>query len=603
MAAERGRAKPAAPKPKAPAPPQERRLANREIAQAFEDIADFLEIKGDNPFRIRAYRNAARTVAGLPSEAAELIARGDDLTDFPGIGDDLAEQIAVLAATGENEVLERLKKRFPPGLTDLLRVRALGPKRVAMLYRKLKVSDLAGLRAAIEAGKVAKLAGFGEKLVASLAEAVAPAAAPARRHTLADAAAEAEPLAEYLREVPGVERVEIAGSYRRGREDVGDVDILATAAKSGDAIPRAIRRFVAYERVEAVLAEGETRAAIRLKGGLQVDLRVVARREFGAALYYFTGSKAHNIAVRAIAVKKKLKVNEYGVFRGAKRVGGDTEESVFASAAGLPYIPPELREDRGEIDAAREGRLPKLVEAGDVAGDLHCRSDASDGRDPLEALVAAAKQRKLSYIAIVDPCRRIASANRLDLEGLARQGEAIDRINAAQSDVLVLKGVEAAIREDGALDLPDEALAGLDLVVGAVTDQFALPAEKQTTRLLRALDAKHMSILAHPLNRFFPQRAAMSVNFERVIAAAKARGRFLELNARPERLDLPDTFCRAAKEAGVRVALGSDARSGAEFENLRWGVLTARRGWLERGDVLNTLSAAEAKAALRKTIG
>jgi DNA polymerase (family 10) len=618
MAEQRGRAKPPAakkPAPKsapkaaapklaaakpgtAPAKAPPRKLSNREIAQAFDDIADLLDIKGDNPFRIRAYRNVARTVYGLPSEAADIIARGDNLTDFPGIGADLAEQIKVLAATGENEVLDRLRKKFPPGITDLLRVPALGPKRVAMLYRKLRVADLASLKAAIDAGKVAKLAGFGEKLVAQLAEAAAPEAAPQRRYTLAEAAAEAEPLAAYLRKVPGVERVEIAGSYRRGREDVGDIDILCIAAKGGEAI----QRFVAYERAEAVLAEGETRAAIRLKGGLQVDLRVVAHAEFGAALYYFTGSKAHNIAVRAIAVKKKLKVNEYGVYRDEKRIAGDTEASVFAAAADLPYIPPELREDRGEIDAAREGRLPRLVEERDVRGDLHCRSDASDGTDTLEALVAAAKQRNLAYIAVVDPCRRIASANRLDLDKLARQGEAIDRINDAQKDVLVLKGVEVAIREDGSLDLPDDALAGLDLVVGAVTDQFGLPAEKQTARLLRAMEAKCFSILAHPLNRFFPQRPAMNVNVERVIAAAKARGCFLELNARPERLDLPDTFCHAAKTAGLRLALGSDARNGAEFGNLRWGVITARRGWLERPDVLNTLDAAEVKAALKKTM-
>jgi len=599
MAAKGARAKPRSVRHKAARPPAgARQMTNVEIAQAFEDVADLLEIQGENPFRIRAYRNAARTVGGLPREAAELVAQGKDLSDFPGIGEDLAGKIADLAATGTTELLDKLKKQFPPGLVELLRVPALGPKRVALLHKKLHINDLAGLKTAVDAGKLAKLAGFGPKLVASLTEAVAPAATPARRYTLAEAAAEAEPLAAYLRNVPGVERVEIAGSYRRGRETVGDIDILATASKGN----KAVQRFVAYERAEAVLAEGGTRAAIRLKGGLQVDLRVVAREEFGAALYYFTGSKAHNIAVRAIAVKKKLKINEYGVFRGEKRVAGDTEESVFA-AADLPYIPPELREDRGEIDAARAGRLPKLVEAADIKGDLHCRSDASDGSDSIETLVAAAKKKKLTYIAIADPCRRVASANRLDLNGLARQGAAIDRINAAQKHVLVLKGVETAIREDGSLDLPDEALAGLDLVLAAVVDQFALPAEKQTARLLRALDAKRVSILAHPLNRLFPQRGAMSFNLERVIAAAKARGCFLELNARPERLDLSDIACRAAKEAGTGIALGSDARGGADFANLRWGVLTARRGWLERGDLLNSRSAAEAKAALKKTMG
>ncbi len=601
MAKTRAKAKTTATKGRAPAPRTARtgtkRLDNAGIAQSFEDIADLLEIKGENPFRIRAYRNAARTVQGLPDEAAALLARGKDLSEFPGIGEDLAGKIADLATTGTTELLEDLRKQFPPGLVDLLRVPGLGPKRVALLHKKLRVDDVAGLKAAVAGGKIEKLAGFGPKLVDVLKAAVAPAAAPARRFTLAEAAAEAEPLAAHLRKVPGVERVEIAGSFRRGRETVGDIDILAVAAKSS----KAIARFAGYVRAEAVLAEGETRAAIRLRGGLQVDLRVVAREEFGAALYYFTGSKAHNIAVRGIAVKKKLKINEYGVFRGAKRVAGETEDSVFASVE-LPYIPPELREDRGEIDAAREGKLPKLFEAGDIKGDLHCRTDASDGRDTLEALVAAAKKRGLAYIGIADPCRRVASANRLDLDGLARQGEAIDRINAAQKNVLVLKGVEAAIRDDGALDMPDDALANLDFVLGAVTDQLALPAEKQTKRLLRALESKRFSILAHPQNRLFPQRGPIAFDLARVIVAAKARGCFLELNARPERLDLSDTACHAAKNAGVRVALGSDARGGADLANLRWGVLTARRGWLEKADVLNTLGPAEAKAALRKTM-
>jgi len=592
--------KPTALRAKSPAlsPAPVRRLANGEIARTFEDIADLLEIKGENPFRIRAYRNAARTVMGLQAEAAELLARGKDLTELPGIGADLAAKIADLATTGTTGLLDELRQEFPPGLIELLRVPALGPKRVALLHKKLKVRDLATLKAAVEAGKIAKLGGFGPKLIAAITAAVGKGQPTARRYTLAEAAAEAEPLAAYLRKVPGVERVEIAGSYRRGRETVGDVDILAVAG----ARSKAIESFTGYSQVEAVLAQGTTRAAIRLKSGLQADLRVVASEEFGAALYYFTGSKAHNIATRAIAVKKKLKINEYGVFRGSKRIAGETEESVFASV-GLPFIPPELREDRGEIDAAREGKLPKLVEPKDLRGDLHCRTDASDGRDGLEALVAAARKRKLAYIAVADACRRVASANRLDLEGLARQGAAIDKLNAAQKDVAILKGVEVAILEDGSLDLPDAALAGLDFVLGAVQDQFALAPERQTARLLKAIGHKRFSILAHPLGRLFPGRAAMAFDIERIIAAAKARGCFLELNARPARLDLPDICCRAAKEAGVKIAIGSDAKSAEEFEHLRWGLVTARRGWLEKGDVLNTLPAADAKAALRRTMG
>lgn len=579
-------------------PPRAKKpLANAEIAAAFDEIADLLELSGENPFRIRAYRNGARTVQGLEAEAAALIARGKALSDYPGIGDDLAGKIADLATTGTTPLLEDLRARFPAGLVALLRLPSLGPKRVARLHEKFGIRDAAGLKAAIEAGKLAKLPGFGAKLIETLATALGPAGPEARRYTLAEAAAEAEPLTDYLRRIPGVARVEIAGSYRRGRETVGDVDILAAAAPGS----KAIARFVAYPRAAAVHAEGETRAAIRLEGGLQVDLRVVASDEFGAALYYFTGSKAHNIATRAIAVKRKLKINEYGVFRGARRVAGETEESVFA-AIGLPYIPPELREARGEIEAARDGTLPKLVESGDLRGDLCCRSDAGGGRDGLEALAVAARKRKLAYIAIADPCRRVASANRLDPAALARQGEAIDRLNEAGRGLTILKGVEVAIRADGSLDLPDSSLAGLDFVLAAVQDGFDLPAAKQTARLLRALDGRRISILGRPTGRLFPSRPPMQFDMARILAAAKARGCFLGLDARPDRLDLPDIFCRSAKEAGLRIAIGSGAGSAAEFGHLRWGVLQARRGWLEKADVLNTAGAEQARSALRQTM-
>jgi len=596
MASRRRPPKPSKPAPRAGARTAARRaLGNAAIAESFEEIADLLEIGGENPFRIRAYRNAARTVTGLGTEAADLVARGEDLADLPGIGADLAAKIADLATGGTTPMLEELRAKFPSGLRALLRVPALGPKRVALLNRKLRVTDIESLRVAVAAGKLEKLAGFGPKLIATLAEAVQPAAAAAaRRFTLAEAAAEAEPLAGYLRKIPGAARVEIAGSYRRGRETVGDIDLLAVAGAES----KIVDRFAAYPRAEAVLARGTTRAALRLRGGLQADLRVVAAAEFGAALYYFTGSKAHNIAVRRIAVGRKLKINEYGVFRGTRRIAGETEESVFASV-GLTYIEPELREDRGEIEAARAGKLPALVELADIRGDFQCRTDAGGGRDGLEALVAAARKRKLGYIVIADPCRRVASANRLDPGGLARQGAAIDMLNAAQHEVSILKGVEVAVREDGSLDLPDAVLAGLDCVIAAVEDRFDLPAAKQTARLQRALEHKHVRILARPFARVLGSRAAMNFDLARVLATAKAAGRFLGLDARPDRLDLPDTGCRAAKEAGVRIAIGSAADSAAGFDALRWGVATARRGWLAAGDVLNTLPASLARVALK----
>ncbi len=582
---------------RAPTRPTAAALSNVDIAAAFEEIADMLAIESANPFRIRAYRNAARTLRGLKEEAAELLARGAALNELPGIGDDLAGKIADLATTGHTELLDRLHTELPAGLPDLLRLPGLGPKRVALLHRKLRVKDVPGLRAAAESGKLKTLEGFGPKIDAAIMAALGAQISAARRFTLAEATAEAVPLLAYLRNVPGVKRVEAAGSFRRGRDTVGDLDILATAAHGGPAIDR----FVEYGRVARVLARGSTRAAIVLRSGIQVDLRVVRENEYGAALYYLTGSKAHNIAIRRLGVEQGLKINEYGVFRGDTRIAGETEESIVA-AIGLPLVPPELREDRGEIAAARAGTLPRLVELVDIRGDLHCHTKASDGRNGLAEMAAAAKARGLEYIAITEHSRRLAMAHGFDARRLARQCEEIDRLNERLQNITLLKGIEVDILEDGALDLPDSTLAPLDLVVGAVHSHFGLSPEKQTARLLRALDRKHFTILAHPGGRLLGQREAIRFGMARVIEAAQARGCFLELNAQPERLDLDDVQCRAARDRGVRLALGSDAHSADEFEFLKYGILQARRGWLEKKDLLNTLSLEDLRPLLARTM-
>jgi DNA polymerase (family 10) len=572
---------------------------NADIAAIFERIADLLEIQGDNPFRIRAYRNAARQVLSLGVPLAEMVARNEDLTEIPGIGEDLAGKIREIVETGTTQTLVKLEKKIPPTITELLKLPGLGPKRVKTLYEKLKVRSVAELREAARAGKLRELPGFGEKTEATILEALEAhtAEAAAKRFKLAVAAQYAEPLAEFLRRIPGVKHVVIAGSYRRCRETVGDIDILATA---GDSRP-VMERFVGYEEVREVLARGDTRATVVLKCGLQVDLRVVEEACFGAALHYFTGSKAHNIAIRRLGQRRRLKINEYGVFKGTRRVAGDTEESVFA-AVGLPWIPPELRENRGEIEAAAAGRLPALVTLEDLRGDLHVHTKATDGHHTLAEMAAAARARGFEYLAITEHSRRLTVAKGLDPERLRRQMAEIDRLNEKLDGIRLLKGIEVDILEDGRLDLPDSVLKELDLVVGAVHSQFELPRKKQTERILRAMDNPYFTILAHPSGRLIGEREAYEVDMLAIVRHARQRGCYLELNAHPDRLDLLDIHCRMAKDEGVKIVISSDAHRIQDFDNLKYGVGQARRGWLEKADVLNTLPLKALLAALKRKI-
>jgi DNA polymerase (family 10) len=400
-----------------------------------------------------------------------------------------------------------------------------------------------------------------------------------------------------MRAVRGLKKVDVAGSYRRGRETIGDIDLVATTANAA----AAIKAFVSYPDVAQVTAEGSTRATVILRGGVQADLRVVAPESYGAALYYFTGSKAHNIAVRLRAQRRGLKVNEYGVFKGDRRIAGETEDSVFA-AVGLPYIPPELREDRGEIDAAEKKSLPSLVRRADLCGDLHSHTKASDGQDSLADMAAAAQANGLQYLAITEHTRRLTVAHGLDSRGLGRLCEAIDRLNEKMGGCTVLKGIEVDILEDGRLDLTDTALGELDLVVAAVHSHFELPAPKQTARILRAMDHKHFSILAHPTGRLLGQREMSRFDVDRIIGAAKDRGCFLEINSQPDRLDLADVYCRTAKAAGVLLSIGSDAHSTAQLDFLEFGVLQARRGWLEKSDILNSRPLQRLRPLLARTM-
>lgn len=572
-------------------------IHNADIAAIFEEIADLLEIQGANQFRIRAYRNAARILSDLPQEVRLLVEQGDDLTRLPGIGDDLAGKISEITTTGRSNFLERLHRELPPVITELLKIPGLGPKRVKALYHNLDVQTIEQLHRAAKDGRIRALPGFGEKSELNILQAVEAHASQTHRFKLTVAAQYAEALCTFLQALPGVQQVTVAGSFRRMRETVGDLDILVSAAPDS----QVMQCFTGYDEVAEVFSAGETRASVLLKCGLQVDLRVVAQHCYGAALHYFTGSKAHNIAIRRIAQQLGLKVNEYGVFRGTQRVVGDSEESVY-HAVGLAYIPPELREDRGEIEAARAGRLPQLVELSDLHGDLHAHTNATDGHDSLRDMALAANALGLEYLAITEHSRRLTVAHGLDPLQLARQCDEIDRLNEQLGGITLLKGIEVDILEDGSLDLPDSVLSRLDLVVGAVHSSFDLSRAKQTKRILRAMDHPHFTLLAHPSGRLIERRAPYDVDMLHIIRHAKQRGCFLELNAHPERLDLLDSHCQTAKEEGVLISINSDAHSTFDFNNLRYGIGQARRGWLEKTDVLNTRPLAELWPLLKRTM-
>lgn len=570
---------------------------NADIAAIFEEIANLLEIEGANPFRIRAYRNAARTIGELSTEAYAMVEKDEDLTRFPGIGHDLSEKIKEITSTGHCALLDRLRTELPPAVTELLRVPGLGPKRVRHLYHDLDVQTVEQLYSAARQGRIRALAGFGEKTELNILQAVELHAEQIRRFKLAVAAQYAEALRSYLAAVPGVKQVTVAGSFRRMRETVGDLDIIVTAAPGSNVM----QDFTAYDEVAEILVVGPTRASILLKCDLQVDLRVVPEESYGAALHYFTGSKSHNIAVRQIAQKRGLKINEYGVYRGKTRIAGETEESVYR-AVDLSYIPPELRENRGEIPAARSGRLPRLLELSDLQGDLHVHTSATDGHNTLLEMAIAGRSHGLQYLAITDHSRHLTVARGLDPLRLARQCDEIDALNENLEGITLLKGIEVDILEDGSLDLPDHVLAKLDLVLGAVHSKFDLSRARQTERVLRAMSHPHFTMLAHPSGRIIHERPPYDIDMPRIIREAGRRGCFLELNAHPDRLDLLDIYCQMAKEEGVLISVDSDAHSTFEFENLRFGIGQARRGWLERQNVLNTRPLGELRTLISRTM-
>jgi DNA polymerase (family 10) len=525
---------------------------------------------------------------------ADRVDQGEDLTELPGIGKDLAEKIKEIVKTGSLSLLKEIEKKTPPELSHLMKIGGLGPKRVKILYEKLGISSLEGLKKAAQAGKISLLEGFGEKTEQRILEEIGREKKE-KRVKLVVAEEVANSLLKSLKKVKGVQEAVVAGSYRRRKETVADLDLLVTCQKDCGVMDH----FVNYEDVEKVVSKGDTRSTVLLRSGLQVDLRVVPQVSYGAALHYFTGSKAHNIAVRTLGVKKGLKINEYGVFKGKTRIAGRTEAEVFKQV-GLPYIEPELRENWGEIEIAQKGRLPHLITRNDIRGDLHVHTRETDGRNTLEEMVEAAKGRGYDYLAITNHTKQVTFARGLDAKETRKLFEKIDQLNDKVKGIDILKSAEVDILENGALDLPDEVLKEMDLTVCAVHYKFNLSKEKQTERILRAMDSPYFHILAHPSGRLINEREPYEVDMERLMEGAKERRCFLELNAHPDRLDLTDIHCKRAKEMGIKIALATDAHSIGDLDFMRFGANQARRGWLEPEDVLNTRSLKELKKLLNK---
>ncbi len=571
-------------------------MTNAEIAAVFEQVADLLEFQGANPFRVRAYRNGARAIHDLPESAEDLVASRDHgLTEIPGIGKDLAEKVATLVRTGTLPMLDELLQEIPETILAVLRVPGLGPKRTAILYHELGIATLEQLREACESHRVSRLKGFGEKSEAAILQGLDIAAQADLRTYWADADSIATSLREHLSVCRAVHRMEFAGSYRRGKDTVGDLDILVVAAD-----PAAVMdRFAAYPAVASVLARGETKMSVRLQNKLQVDLRAVAEASFGAALQYFTGSKAHNVVLRGRAKARGLKINEYGVFRGEESIAGRSEEEVYA-AVDLPWIPPELREARSEFEWAEAGRLPQLLELSDLRGDLHAHSTWSDGLATVEEMAEAAKRRGYKYLAITDHSKRATIANGLSADRLLEQWAEIDALNRRLKGFTVLKGVEVDILEAGGLDLPDDVLARADWVVASVHFGQNQSRERITARIVGALENPYVCAIAHPTGRLINRRAAYEVDLDAVLRAARDHGKFMELNAHPSRLDLDDVACAAAKSLRIPIVISTDAHNINGLEAMRFGVLQARRGGLTKEDVANTRTWPQIKKLLGK---
>jgi DNA polymerase (family X) len=566
---------------------------NPQIARVLEEIADVLEIQNANPFRIRAYRNAVRTVEAQAVPLKRMVEERRPLTDLPGIGKEMAAHIQEMVETGTNGFRDELLAEVPRSLIELMRLPGLGPKKARKLWDDLKIGSVDELEAAAKEGRIAVVAGFGAKTQEKILAGIAERRQHVSRLLISDAERSVEPLLAWLRELPGLQRLEVAGSYRRRRETVGDIDLLAISPRPAEVM----ERFRHYGQIDKVLMDGDTRSTVVLGSGLQVDLRAVPPDCYGAALVYFTGSKEHNVKLRRRAVERGLRISEYGVFRVEKEkeeerdgewIAGREEEDVYA-AVGLPWIPPEMREDRGEIEAAAAGRLPRLLRREDLRGDLHMHSTWSDGRNTIEEMVEACAARGYEYMVVSDHSKALAMTNGLDAYRLRLQWKEIEAIQERHPEIRILKAMEIDILADGSLDLEDEMLAGLDLVLVSLHSRLDLPEEEQTARVLRALEHPEVNVFCHPTARLINRRKPAALDIDAVLRAAAALGVAVELNSNPHRLDLKDSHLMLARELGCKIVVNTDAHRTHELDLVRYGIEQARRAWLEPRNVLNTL--------------
>jgi DNA polymerase (family 10) len=573
-------------------------LENKEIARILWETADLMEIAAEDSFRIRSYRNGATAVEGYPERIVDILRDpARKVTDIPGIGKGLAHVLQEIAERRSCERRDLLLQTFPPSSLEFLKIQGLGPKSIALIFQHFRITTIDELERLCVEQKLRGLPRMGAKLEEKVLRSIAQYRMRTGRYLLSYAEGMAEELTEALKDTPGVDTITPAGSLRRGRETVGDLDLLVTG-------PRAVAvldRFVAYPRVEEVLGHGENKASAKVgREGLQVDVRALAPESFGAAMQYFTGSKDHNVAIRTRAVRMGLKLSEYGLFRVDDdfKVAGDTEAGVY-EALGLPWIPPELRENAGELEAASEGRLPELVEQRHIRGDLHMHTTETDGRASLEEMAEAARARGYEYAAITDHSKALAMANGLDETRVVAFARQVRERNREGLGIRLFSGIECDIMRDGSMDLADDALAELDLVIGSVHSHMNMEAAEMTGRLLRALECPHLRILGHPTGRILLHRDPFPFDFDRIVTEAVKRGVWLEINASPERLDLNGAMVRTAKAKGARFTISTDAHHPKHLDNIRYGVLTARRGWLGPGDIQNTLPADHFAAALR----
>ena len=570
-------------------------MKNKEIVSLFERIADALEIKGESGFKIVAYRKAARILDDLTEDVASAAAEGR-LETLPGIGSGIAGKIREYLATGGMSKFREATEGLPDSLFEILEIQGVGAKTVHLLRSELGVENIGDLKRVIADGRLAAVKGMGEKKAANIRQGIEAHERVQERIPVCDAAAAADAVIDYLKESAGIGRIAAAGSLRRLKETVGDIDILASG-KNGAAI---IRRLAAFPKVVRVLAEGETKGSVVIKTGggeRQIDLRIVADAEYGAALLYFTGSKAHNIKLRGMAKDRGLKISEYGIFKGSKRIAGREEADVY-EVLGMPWIPPEMREDRGEIEIAVEGRLPKIIDQSDLRGDLHVHTEESDGSFSLEELAGRARKLGYAYVAVCDHSQSVKYAHGLSPERLAKQMASIDRLNRTFKGFRILKGTEADILADGSLDFPDELLRKLDFVVASVHSGFR---KNVTERMIRAMDNPWLSTIGHPTGRLLSGREGYDVDIDRVLEAAREKGKALELNSTCDRLDLGEFHLKKAREMGVRITIGTDTHRPGGLEMMRFGIGIARRAWLGRKDVLNCLTA-EALLKIRRPV-